>query len=123
MTIEELTNEITRINDARDEAVSKQEAAQRQLDGALGRLDRLETTGRARDPLSHSYIFSKIITGTTSASAGTETTHTHTLNRDPSFVFITSQSNGVVYLTSKSKDDIKVKGSASSLNFTAYLLV
>jgi len=83
----------------------------------------LETRIKERATIEDNYIFSKIITGTTSASAGTETTHTHTLNREPSFVFITSQSNGVVYLTSKSKDDIKVKGSASSLNFTTYLLV
>ena len=77
---------------------------------------------RARDPLGNSYIFSKIITGTTDATAGTESTHAHTLGVTPPFVFITSKSNGVVYLTSKSQSDIKVKGSASSLNFTAYLL-
>jgi len=86
------------------------------------RLSDAEIRLKERDTITNGYIFSKIITGTTSASAGTETTHTHTLKRDPSFVFITSKSNGVVYLTDKDKDNIKVKGSASSLDFTAYLL-
>ena len=98
------------------------EADKVKLENIITRLRDIDTRLRERAVISNDYMFSKIITGTTSASAGTETTHTHIMKRNPSFVFITSQSNGVVYLTSKSTADIKVKGSVSSLNFTAYLL-
>jgi len=94
----------------------------RTLSSHAAQIETLETRTRERSTIADAYMFSKIITGTTSASAGTETTHAHPLGRDPKFVFITSKSNGVVYLTDKDKDNIKVKGSASSLDFTAYLL-
>jgi len=95
---------------------------QSSFDAITRRLEQSEARLRERDLITSGYLDSKIITGTTSASAGTETTHAHPLGRNPKFVFITSKSNGVVYLTDKDKDNIKVKGSASSLDFTAYLL-
>jgi len=122
MNTEELTTEIKSITDHVATLVKSQQEAESLIDGMRLRLYSLETASKARDLIADNYMFSKIITGTTSGTGGTETTHTHKLGRDPSFVFITSQSNGVVYLTSKSTADIKVKGSVSSLNFTAYLL-
>ena len=87
-------------------------------------LERMKTRLRERDKIEESYILGKKIEGTTHASAGTETTHPHYLGRIPSFVFITSTSNGVVYKSKAAdKTNFYVKGSAASLTFNAYILI
>ncbi|MHA1303377.1 MAG: hypothetical protein ACTSPI_06725 [Candidatus Heimdallarchaeaceae archaeon] len=82
-----------------------------------------DTRLRERDTINSTLLQAVRIIGTTDASAGIESTHTHNLGRMPTMVFITPKSNGTVYLTSKSSADIKVKGSDSSLDFVAYLLM
>lgn len=55
---------------------------------------------------------------TTDPSAGTQIAVAHGLGIPPSFVQLTSQSNGVVYLSAEPDDaNFYVKGSASSLDF------
>jgi hypothetical protein len=61
------------------------------------------------------------ISGTTHATAGTQTTHGHGQGT-PKAVVIVPKSNGVVYLSAEpDSTNIYVKGSASSLNFDAIL--
>lgn len=101
----------------------KRESVVEQDIGIEQRLATLETRLIERYRVGTSLLNGERITGTTHASAGTASTHSHTLNRKPTMVFITSEGNGVVYKTAKSNSDITVKGSANSLAFVAYLLI
>lgn len=86
--------------------------------------ERINTQLKERDKIEEAFILGRKITGTTSGTAGTQTTHPHYLGRSPKFVFITPTSNGVVYLSaSADKTNIYVKGSAASLTFDAYVLI
>lgn len=62
------------------------------------------------------------ISGTTSGTPGTETSHAHGLGYTPKRTYIMPTSNGVIY-QSKAPDstNIYVKGSAASLTFNAYV--
>ena len=61
-----------------------------------------------------------VINGTTSGTAGTETTHAHGAGTTPRCYVILPRGNGIVY-ESKAADqtNIYLKGSAASLPFTA----
>ena len=87
------------------------------------RFSNLETKLRERDTIEEALLHGERITGTTHASAGTASEHTHTLGQEPIIVFITPGSNGIIYLTAKDSSKITVKGSANSLDFVAYLLI
>lgn len=64
----------------------------------------------------------RIISGTTSATVGTQTTHAHGMGRTPTFWFLKHKSNGVVYESAVADaTNIYVKGSAASLAFEAIL--
>jgi len=61
------------------------------------------------------------ISGTTSATPGTQTTHAHGQST-PRAVILVPKSNGIVYLSADpDSTNIYVKGSAASLNFDAIL--
>jgi len=65
---------------------------------------------------------SRTITGTTSGTAGTQTSHAHGGGVAPKCYVILMRSNGVVYESAApDATNIYVKGSAASLNFTAVL--
>jgi hypothetical protein len=64
----------------------------------------------------------RIISGTTSATIGTQTTHAHGGGKIPLFYDIKPKSNGVVYESAVADaTNIYVKGSAASLTFDAIL--
>ena len=70
-----------------------------------------------------------IVTGTTSATPGTRTSHAHGMNYTPTIVIVVPAGvNGdtadaaSVPLVSVDATNITVKGSAASVNFTAYLM-
>jgi hypothetical protein len=65
----------------------------------------------------------KILTGTTHASAGTESTHPHYLNKTPRVVLVLPDANGVIY-KSKASDatNIYLKSSENATAFTAFVL-
>lgn len=87
-------------------------------------IESMETKLRERDKIEEAYMLGRKITGTTHASAGTETTHPHYMGRIPSYVYITPTSNGTIYLSKASdKTNIYVKSSASSSTFDAYILL
>jgi hypothetical protein len=66
------------------------------------------------------YIVIRIISGTTSGTIGTQTTHAHGGGKVPAFYVIKSKSNGVVYESAVADaTNIYVKGSAASLTFDA----
>jgi len=114
--IRELRNRVEEL----DKKVSKFEETGISLNSRIGNN---ETRLRERDTIEEALLHGERITGTTNASAGTISEHTHTLNRTPTMVFITSKGNGVVYLTAKDSDKITVKSSANSIDFVAYLLI
>ena len=115
-TIEELNMKLREItSDLENSETEKQDL--------ISRIDILETRMKERDSISEALLQGERITGTTDATPETETTHTHTLGKIPTIVFITNKSNGVVYLTDKNSASIKVEGSAASLDFVAYLLI
>lgn len=68
------------------------------------------------------YQIVRVISGTTSATIGTQTTHAHGGGKVPLFYLLKSKSNGVVYEGAVADvTNIYVKGSAVSLNFDAII--
>lgn len=65
----------------------------------------------------------KIITGTTNASAGTESAHAHMLGRTPNVVLVLPDANATIY-KSRAPDatNFYLKSSANSTSFTAFIL-
>lgn len=64
----------------------------------------------------------RIISGTTSPTIGTQTSHAHGMARVPTFWFIKGKSNGLVYESAVADaTNVYVKGSAASLTFDAIL--
>lgn len=114
--IDEAKERIDRISELAEELEKKEKEIRERIETA-------ETRLRERDTIEESLLRGERITGTTDGTAGTASTHSHTLDREPTIVFITPKSDGTVYLTAKSNSDITVKGSASSLDFVAYLLI
>jgi len=67
----------------------------------------------------------KIVTGTTSATAGTQTSHAHGLGIAPdvNHIMILSKGAGVVYLSALPTDTyIFVKSTGSSIDFAAWII-
>lgn len=63
-----------------------------------------------------------VVSGTTDASAGTQSAHAHGLGYTPKRVQLLPKSNGVVYQSAApDATNIYVKGSANSLTFDAYV--
>lgn len=88
------------------------------------RLKEIETRLRERDKIQLNYLLGKKITGTTHASAGTQSTHPHYLGKTPNMVFITSKGDGVVYISASADDtNIYLKGSQNSINFDAFCIL
>ena len=111
-----------------EEEIKKLQIEQKEINDKLNRdfevLRETETKLRERDKIEEAYMLGRKITGTTHASAGTETTHLHYMGRIPGYVYITPTSNGIIYLSKASdKTSIYVKGSASNLTFDAYILL
>lgn len=64
------------------------------------------------------------VTGTTSATAGTETTHAHTLGAVPDFVSLTPKANGTLYwTTAPDATNIYLKSSGTSTPFEALVTI
>jgi len=70
------------------------------------------------------HLKTKLITGTTHASAGTQSTHAHGLGVIPTWVIITPTANGVVYKSAASDaTNIYLKASANSITFEAIVIL
>ena len=111
-----------------EEEIKKLQVEQQEINDKLNRdfirLQETKTKLNERDKIAEAYLLGKKISGTTSGSIGTETSHPHYLGKTPSYVFITPTSNGIIYQSkSADKTNIYVKGSASSLTFDAYVLL
>jgi hypothetical protein len=66
------------------------------------------------------YQIIRVISGTTSGTIGTQTSHAHGGGKVPVFMLLLPTSNGVVYQSAAADvTNVFVKGSAASLTFTA----
>jgi hypothetical protein len=64
-----------------------------------------------------------LISGTTSATAGTQTTHAHGLGKVPDRILITEKGNGIVYVSAAADaTNIYVSASAASIPFDAWVI-
>ncbi len=71
-------------------------------------------------PLSNVLVV--IISGTTSATVGTQTSHAHGGGTIPRWYTLRGQANGIVYESiPPDQTNIYLKGSAASLNFIAHV--
>lgn len=87
------------------------------------RLETAELRLTERDRVEEVFLQGNKITGTTSASVSTETSHSHNLARNPSFVFLTPTSEGTIWKSSNSgADKIFVTADTSSVTFDAYCI-
>ena len=87
-------------------------------------IKKINARNEERNFISLNTINSKIISGTTSASIGTEVAFRHYMTRTPSIVILISKDNGYIYESTKADDDyIYVKGSASSIDFNALCII
>ena len=121
---EQLREEIEKLKIDLSSINNKLNEAERYIEQNKPKIDTIETRLMERDKIEEEYLLGKKISGTTSASAGTQTSHPHYLGRTPSFVFITPKSNGTIYVSATAdKTNIYVKGSDPSLDFDAYVLI
>lgn len=83
----------------------------------------LQRASNERFRIDSKLMVCKIITGTTNASAGTESTHAHMLGRTPNVVLVLPDANATIY-KSKAPDatNFYLKSSANSTSFTAFIL-
>lgn len=64
------------------------------------------------------------VSGTTSVTPATETTHAHTLGAVPDFVALTPKANGTLYMTTPpDATNIYLKSSAASVPFDALVMI
>jgi hypothetical protein len=84
----------------------------------------IKSRNEQRELIDLSLINAKIVSGTTHASAGTESSHAHLLRRTPKAILILSKTNGYIY-QSKAPDStyIYLKGSANSMSFDALCIL
>ena len=68
------------------------------------------------------YTYVRVISGTTSASVGTQTSHAHGGGKIPVFYWIKSKKSGSIYESAVADaTNIYLKGSAANLTFDAIL--
>jgi hypothetical protein len=87
------------------------------------RVNNLESMVNERYRIGTDLMLCKIITGTTDATAGTESTHEHKLTKTPRFTFVLPTMKSYVY-QSKVPDssNIYLKASENSTTFTALVI-
>lgn len=87
------------------------------------RLETAELRLKERDRVEEVFLQGGKITGTTSGTVGVETSHSHNLARNPSFVFLTPTSEGTIWKSSTSDaNKIYVTADTSSVTFDAYCI-
>lgn len=86
--------------------------------------DPLRVAGAAREAQERvTELQGAVVSGTTSATPGTQTAHAHGLNKTPDRVVITPKGNGVVYVSAAADGtNIYVTGSAASVPFDAWVI-
>jgi len=131
MTFQELVNELNKLKEEvsnltleRSKSGELINSSSQQLSPLQTQIKTLQDRYNERDRIDITLLNGRKITGTTHASAGTETTHPHYLPKRPSFVFITEKGNGIVYLSKDyDSNNIYLKGSASNLDFEAFCII
>ena len=127
MTYKELENIVNQLNDKLIALERKNEELKNisteQLKSLRNDYVTLQKASNERYRIDSNLMVCKIITGTTDASAGTESTHAHYLGRTPNIVLVLSEANATVY-KSKASDskNFYLKSSANSTPFTAFIL-
>jgi hypothetical protein len=114
--------------DKLDEAIEKLDKELKRVDAKedkelFDRFNLIEKQTNERYRIDSNLMVCKIITGTTHASAGTESTHPHYLGRTPNVVLVLPEANATIY-KSKASDSTNfyLKSSANATAFTAFIL-
>lgn len=127
MTYKELEEQVNKLNDKLSVTEKKLEElkniSNQQLEPLRNDFTALQRASDERFRIDSKLMVCKIITGTTNASAGTESTHAHYLGRTPNVVLVLPDANATIY-KSKAPDatNIYLKSSANSTSFTAFIL-
>lgn len=127
MTYKELEEQVNKLNDKLSVVESKLEElkniSKQQLEPLRNDFTALQRASDERFRIDSKLMVCKIITGTTNASAGTESTHSHMLGRTPNIVLVLPDANATIY-KSKAPDatNFYLKSSANSTSFTAFIL-
>lgn len=127
MTYKELEEQVKQLKDKL--SITERNIAElrnistQQLEPLRSEYEALQKASNERFRIDSKLMVCKIITGTTNASAGTESTHAHYLGRTPNVVLVLPDANATIY-KSKAPDatNIYLKSSANSTAFTAFIL-
>ena len=127
MTYKELEEQVNKLNDKLSVTEKKLEELKNILNQRLEPLRNdftaLQKGYEERFRIDSKLMVCKIITGTTNASAGTESTHAHMLGRTPNVVLVLPDANATVYKSKASdSNNFYLKSSANSTPFTAFIL-
>lgn len=114
--IDEMDKRIKKLEEKKDENIINNLPIMKQIDS-------LQAMSDERYRINSKLMACKIITGTTNASAGTESAHAHYLNKTPNIVLVLPEANATIY-RSKASDanNFYLKSSANSTPFTAFVL-
>ena len=123
MTFEQLSKKVEDLTLQVNELSKMKNTSTVELEPLKTQIKALEQWSNERYRIGSDQMLCKIITGTTHASAGTESTHPHYLNKTPNIVLLLTEANATIY-KSKASDptNFYLKSSANSTPFTAFVL-
>lgn len=123
MTIEELNNKIERLSLEVDKLSKMKNVSTNEIESLVSKNKASQSMLNERYRIDSNLMVCKIITGTTHASAGTESTHPHLLGRTPNVVLVLPNANATIYKSKASdKTNFYLKSSGSATAFTAFVL-
>ena len=122
-TFKELQQEVEILRSEVDELKKLKNIPSQEPKPLIEQINALQTLSDERYRIGSKLMLCKIITGVTSGSAGTESTHPHYLNKTPNIVLLLAEASATIY-KSKASDptNFYVKSSGTSTPFTAFVL-
>jgi len=123
MDYKELQQEVEILRSEVDELKKLKNIPPKEPKPLIEQINALQTISDERYRIGSKLMLCKIITGMTDATAGTESTHPHYLNKTPNLVLVLPDANGVIYKSKASdSNNIYLKSSANATAFTAFVL-
>jgi len=123
MTFQELINKVEDLTSEVSELRKMKNTSTNEIEPLKTQIIALKQFSTERYRIGSDLMLCRIITGTTSGSAGTETSHAHYLSKTPNIVLLLTEANATIY-KSKASDptNFYVKSSGTSTPFTAFVL-